>query len=325
MRVSPFVAAAPRAPGAPVGVALGTMNFGKRTPEAEARRIVRRAVERGVSVLDTANVYGDGESERIVGRALAEIRADVFVATKVGALRRGGANEGLSPARIREAIDESRGRLGRDVVDLYYLHVPDPATPLEASTEAMCGLAQAGKIAAWGLSNHASWQVLEACLAADRAGGPRPVVCQMLHNVLVRQLEIEFFAFAAKYGLHTTVYNPLAGGLLSGRYASASAAPPGSRFHKNPMYQRRYFSDRLLELVRAFAELAAQAGISLVALSYAWLAGRAGVSSVLVGPGSVAHLDEALDALEAPLSDDVARAVDDAWAAFQGTDARYAR
>lgn len=146
------------------------MNFGKRTPEVEARRIIDRALERGVNHIDTANAYVDGESERIVGRALAGRRDVVYLATKVGLsriggetsglFRIGGRSEGLSRARILAACDESLSRLGTDVADLYYLHVPDRDTAIEESLSAMAELLRIGKIRGWAVSNYASWQVL---------------------------------------------------------------------------------------------------------------------------------------------------------------------
>ena len=129
-----------RAPGARPTLALGAMNFGKRTPAPEAERIVARAVERGVTVFDTANAYNGGESERILGRALKGCRDRVHIATKVGFGRAGGKPEGLSAARVRAAIDESLARLGTDHVDLWYLHVPDHATPIEETVGAVSSM-----------------------------------------------------------------------------------------------------------------------------------------------------------------------------------------
>ena len=143
-------------------VALGAMNFGKRTDESESKRIIDRAFELGVRHIDTANAYTDGNSERIVGKAIKSRRADVTLATKVGFGRMaGGKPEGLSRTRIFEAIDESLGRLGTDYVDIYYLHVPDHATPIEESLDALAELYEKKKIRSWGISNYGAWQALE--------------------------------------------------------------------------------------------------------------------------------------------------------------------
>lgn len=309
----------------PIPLTLGCMNFGKRTPEPEARRIVDLAIERGLTLFDTANAYGDGESERILGRLLRGRRGRVQLATKVGWWKK----EGLSPERVRASLDESLARLGADHVDLYYLHVPDHDTPIEATLEGIADVLASGKARAFGISNYASWQALEVLLACDRMGIARPVVSQQLYNLLIRQLDLEYFRFADKYALPTTVYNPLAGGLLTARHLAGGpddrATLTGTRFDKNALYQRRYLSDVFLQAARAFAEVAAEAGLTLVTLAYAWLARRPGVDSILLGPGSVAHLEDALAAREVVLSQEVLARVEQVHRQLVGTDASYAR
>src|SRR5437868_92085 len=156
----------PRSEGSPPALVVGTMNFGKRTPEPEAHRIVQRALERGLSFFDTANVYVDGESERILGRALGKRRPEVRIATKVG-IGKVNDPEGLAPERITAALEESLRRLGTDRVELYYFHKPDHSRPLEPSLRAMEKLINSGKVGAFGASNYASWQLLEMS-QADR-------------------------------------------------------------------------------------------------------------------------------------------------------------
>jgi aryl-alcohol dehydrogenase-like predicted oxidoreductase len=313
----------PRGAASPALV-LGCMNFGKRTPEPEAERIVRRALEAGVTLFDTANAYGDGESERILGRILARLpatsRDTVAVATKTGWWRR----EGLAPARVVASLDESLARLGLDSVDLYYLHVPDHDTPIEATLEGVATVLERKKAKRFGLSNFASWQILEVLACCDRMGLPRPSVSQQLYNLLIRQLDLEYFRFAKKYALHTTVYNPLAGGLLTGRHVRAQI-PQGSRFEKNALYQRRYLSDVFFDATTALAEAANRGGLSLVTLAYAWLSTRPGVDSILIGPGSLAHLEDALAAVSVALPEPLVAEVDAIHRALVGTDASYAR
>jgi len=317
---------APRAPQGAPRVALGTMNFGGRTPESEALKTLAMAVERGVTLLDTANIYAGGESERIVGKFLAGHRGQALVATKAGLGRGPGGPEGLSAAALRSALEASLRRLGADRVDLFYLHAPDPKTPLDETLVALGALHREGKIGAWGVSNFASWQIVEMFYRCDALGVPRPAVSQVLYNALVRQLDLEYSKFRVKYGLSTTIYNPLAGGLLAGRLAPGAAPEPGSRFDKNALYQRRYLTDRMRELALELASIASDDGVSPVALAYRWLVGREVVDSVLVGPASAAHLDDALVALAAgPLPAATQRRVDDAWLRWSGTDASYAR
>lgn len=310
----------PRSDAAPPALVVGTMNFGKRTPEAEAQRIVHRALERGLTFFDTANAYVEGESERILGRALGARRAQARIATKVGIGKSMSSPEGLAPERIAAALEESLVRLGTDHVELYYFHKPDHSRPLEDSLQAMEKLIQSGKVRAFGASNYASWQHLEMIQF-----GLKPRVSQQMYNLLVRQLEIEYFRFARKYGVHTTVYNPLGGGLLAGKLKRGGELPAGSRFDKNPLYQRRYLTDRFFELADAFARLAAEADRTPVELAYQWTAARPGVDSILVGPATVEQLDAAIDAVAKPLPKEVIDRADEIHRTFQGTDATYAR
>lgn len=306
-------------------LAVGTMNFGKRTNEAESVKIVHRAMERGIVLFDTANAYVEGESERVLGRALRDRRDRALIATKVGFGRVVGKPEGLSRARILAAIDESLSRLGTDYVDVYYLHVPDYATPVEESLGAIETLLASGKIRSWAVSNYASWQVLEMFHLAERQGMPRPVMSQMLYNVLIRQLDIEYFRFAQRHGLHTTVYNPLAGGLLAGKFVSPEVSQKGTRFEKNALYQKRYWTAPFFARVEAYGDVAKTEGMSLVDLAYAFLAGHPHVDSILVGPGSVEHLDAAIDGCAKVISPEGRRRIDELHVEFQGTNASYAR
>jgi aryl-alcohol dehydrogenase-like predicted oxidoreductase len=314
-----------RKPDAAPSLALGTMNFGKRTPTAEAERILARAYELGLRVIDTANAYVDGESERIVGRFARRCRAEVGIATKVGFGRVSGKPEGLAPERILTAFDESLERLGTDYVDLYYLHVPDHTVPIDESLSAMKSLLDTGRVRAFGVSNYASWQVLEIFHACDRLGMPRPIVAQQLYNLLIRQLDLEYARFAEKYALHTTVYNPLAGGLLTGRYRPESSVEKGSRFDKNKLYLDRYWSQPMLESAERYRALAEAKGLSLVELAYAWLRTRSFVDSVLVGPGSVAQLDAAVSAMQRELDAETCRHIEELSREQLGTATAYAR
>lgn len=305
----------PKPPGAPAALALGTMNFGKRTDERTSLELCARALDAGVHLFDTADVYGDGASERVVGKALRALGRDrVLLATKVGLLRREGRPEGLSPAAMKKAADESLTRLGTDRIDLYWLHAPDPSVPLADTVGAIDALVAAGKVRAWGLSNYAAWEILEARGHARVA----PAAAQQIYNLLVRQLDVEYFRFAARHRVHTTVYNPLAGGLL------ARLSTAGARFDKNAMYQRRYATKVMAARAEAYAALAAEVGLSPLALAYGFVAGHAGVDSVLLGPASHEHLEAALAAC-VPLPAEVRKRVDALALELDGTDARYAR
>ena len=310
---------------APARVTLGTMNFGKRTSAPESARIMDRALERGVALFDAANMYAEGESERLVGRAIAKRRDSVVLATKVGYGRVGGKFEGLSRAAITRALDESLGRLATEYVDVYYLHGPDAATPIEETIDAMAEQIGKGRVRHLGVSNFASWQILEIDRLCDERGMERPRISQVIYNLLIRQVEVEYLRFARKYPIHTTVYNPLAGGLLTDRYHAGDAVAAGSRFDKNKLYQKRYWNERMLELVAGYRALAAEHDRTMVELAYGWLAHTPGVDSILVGPSSVEHLDAALDAVAKPGVPELREKARALHEAFTGTDASYAR
>ena len=301
------------------------MNFGKRTPAAESERIVRRALERGIRVFDTANVYNAGESERILGRALGRDRDRVVLATKVGMNRVGGGVEGLAPEAMERALSGSLERLGASTIDVYYLHVPDHATPIDRTLEGMLALVASGRVRAWGVSNYASWEILDMNALSDARGLSRPVVSQVLYNALHRQLDIEYFAFTRRHPIHTTVYNPLAGGLLTGKHAFDDAPDKGSRFDENALYRRRYWTRAMFDRAAQLGQVAEREGRSLVDLSYAWVASRPDVDSILVGPASVEQLDQAIDAVARPLSSDALARIDELGREWSGTDTAYVR
>jgi aryl-alcohol dehydrogenase-like predicted oxidoreductase len=300
-------------------LAVGTMNFGKRTPEPDARRIIDLALERGLTDFDTANLYSDGEAERVLGRVLGARREQVRLTTKVGAWR----NEGLSKARVLTSLDESLARLNTGYVDVYLLHTPDPKTPLAQTLDGVAEVLASGKAKAWGVSNHAAWLIAELNHHCDARGLPRPAHSQVLYNAAIRQLDLEYFAFTRRSPIQTTVFNPLAGGLLA--RDPDQARPKSARLEVNGLYKRRYGSASMLELARALRDVAAGAGLSLVTLAYAWVLVRPGVDVVLTGPATVEHLQAALDAAAVTLSPDVLAKVDQAHRDFTGTDASYAR
>lgn len=314
----------PRAPEAPVSLAIGCMNFGRRTPEREARRIVDRALERGVRWFDTSDSYQDGASERLLGLALKGV-PDAGVATKVGLRRVKGRNEGLAPDVLRRAIDESLERLGRTHVDLYYLHAPDRAVPIAETLDAMNEIVTSGRARAWGVSNFAAWEILDLLHRCDARGLPRPAVSQVLYNAAIRQIEVEYLRFAQTHRLHTTVYNALAGGLLAGTLRPDAPPPPGSRFDTAAHYRARYWTERLFHFAEGCVDIARTHDLTPPQLAYGWLASRPGVDSILLGPATLEHLDAALDACTRPVPEAALTALGALQRAFDGTDARYAR
>jgi aryl-alcohol dehydrogenase-like predicted oxidoreductase len=307
----------PKNPGMKADAVLGTMNFGKRTPEDESVRIMTRALERGIDWFDTANAYGD--SELIIGRFLHDHPKAARISTKCGIGPKQGVKEGLSAAVVRAALEASLQRLQVDHIEVYYLHAPDRDTPIQETIGVLEEARAAGKIGAWGVSNFASWRIAEI----NRVCGelPRPRVSQVIYNLLIRQLDLEYFDYAKQHaGLHTTVYNPLAGGLLAGKDSADS-----QRFASNSQYQKRYLTSRMRELSDAYAALAKDAGLDRVLMAYAWLANHPNVDSVLLGPATVAQLDVGIAGCDHPLDPELGKKIDELYRDFAGTDATYAR
>ena len=284
--------------------ALGTMNFGARTREPEARAVAERFAALSPSdfpcELDTANLYAGGESERIVGRIVAGAPGRFAVATKVGLDRRAGKPEGLSAASVRESLSRSLERMKLARVHVLYLHAPDRATPAHETAEALAALHREGLFEAWGVSNFASWRALELARAAAEAGLPAPARSQVVDNVLARGIEVEHLDFCSSNAIETVAYNPLAGGLLAGTVARG-AAPTEGRFHKNALYTSRYLEGAAFDACEAYAALAAQRGITLLELAYRFVVHHRGHGAVLLGPSKFAHVDAAFAAAREPL------------------------
>jgi len=307
-------------------VVFGAMTFGSQVDLAEATRMVDVCREAGVTMFDTANSYNDGESERMLGRIVAPVRDEVLLATKVG--NRTGPDPddaGLSRAAIGKAIDSSLRRLSTDHVDLYYLHLPDRDTPVEESLEALHDLVQAGKVRYGATSNHAAWQMAQMhCLAAHHGWDALPV-SQPLYNLLARRLEDEYAAFSQRFRISNIVYNPLAGGLLSGKHAAGRAPEAGSRFTLDH-YRRRYWNDAQFTAVEALRAIAAAAGLSLIELAFRWLLSRPLVDAVLVGASSCDQLVVDLAACATTTLDQaVADRCDEVWATLRGAAPAYNR
>lgn len=304
---------------------LGTMNFGGRTTRAESLAILHRAFERGLYEIDTANMYSDGESEVIVGEVVHGRREQVKLTSKVGIGTLAGPAEGLSATRIHKALDESLRRLQTDYLDSYLLHTPDQKTPVDETVGAIGQELERGRIKTFGVSNYGAWRALEVVLACDRAGISRPKHGQVLYNLVLREVELEYLAFAANYGLETQIYNPLAGGLLTGRYAGTDKAPAGTRIGDSARYKKRYWSERMLSFAAELELLAKERGLSSAALAYGWTASKKAIDAVVIGPADVGQLDVALDAFAKPLDRELLSEIERRSARFRGTDGSYAR
>jgi aryl-alcohol dehydrogenase-like predicted oxidoreductase len=280
-------------------VCLGTMMFGAETDEQSAQRIVGRARERGVNFIDTADVYAEGRSEEVVGRAIAGDRDDWIVATKLAnqiGTRRG--DSGLSRHWMMRAVEGSLRRLGIDCIDIYYFHKEDHATPIEESVRAMGDLIRQGKVRHFGLSNYRSWRVAEICNLCDRLGIDRPIVSQPYYNAMNRMPETEHLPACAFYGLGVVPYSPLARGVLTGKYAPGEKPPEYTRAGRGD--QRMMQSEWRQESLRSAREIQhhAQArGITAGQFAVAWLLNNRLITSIIAGPRTIEQWEDYLSAL----------------------------
>jgi aryl-alcohol dehydrogenase-like predicted oxidoreductase len=299
---------------------LGTMGFGGTgfaaavgtTDVDGARRQISMALDAGVNLIDTADVYSSGLSEEIVAKALPVAREDVLLATKVRMPMGDGPNDaGLSRHHIIRACEASLRRLATDYIDLYQLHEWDGQTPLEETLRALDDLVSSGKVRYIGASNYTGWQLMKALDVAERHRLHRFVSQQIYYSLQARDAEYELVPVSIDQGLGILVWSPLAGGLLSGKYRRGVEAPAGSRhlgdWHEPPIYDE----DKLYDTVDALVEIADAHGVSAAQVSLAWLLGRAGVTSVIVGARTDEQLADNLKSAELALSADELRRLDD--------------
>src|SRR4051812_40210366 len=277
---------------------LGTMLMGGRTPVEESHQILDRFLDAGGTFLDTADVYGDGESERTLAPWLASHRDEVVLATKVRMEVSDPPGEGLAPDRIRAACDASLRRLGIDVIDLYQVHAPDPSVPLEDTLEALDALVKAGKVRALGASNFPAWLLAWAVALQDRNGWSPFVSLQAQYSLVERSVEIETLPFTRAAGLGVLPWGPLGAGFLTGRYRRDAAMPAGSRMataaddlEEAPA---RRAIERNFRVVEAAEEIAAARGATVPQVAIAWLRDVDGVTAPIVGPRTFEQLEDLL-------------------------------
>src|SRR6476661_9052354 len=287
---------------------LGTMLMGGRTPVEESHQILDRFLDAGGTFLDTADVYGDGESERTLAPWLSSHRDEVVLATKVRMEVSDPPGEGLAPDRIRAACDASLRRLGVEVIDLYQVHAPDPDVPLEDTLEALNGLVDAGKVRALGASNFPAWLLAWAVSLQDRHGWSPFVSLQPQYSLVERSIETEILPFCRAAGLGVLPWGPLGAGFLTGRYSRDAPMPDGSRMATAGDDLEEAPARRAIErnfcVVDAAEAIAAERGATVARVAIAWLMGVDGVASPIIGPRTMAHLDDLIGAAEIDLTAD---------------------
>jgi aryl-alcohol dehydrogenase-like predicted oxidoreductase len=289
-------------------LALGAMLMGGRTPRAEGERILDRFRAAGGTLIDTADVYEDGGSERALAPWLARHRDEVVVATKVRFEVSDPGGEGLAPARIRGACDASLRRLGIDVIDLYQVHAPDAAVPIEETLEALEGLVRAGKVRALGASNLPAW-LLAWCVGVQDLEGWSPFVSlQAQYSLVERSIELELLPFCRAARLGVLAWGPLGSGFLSGHFRRGAPAPKGSRIAEaeagyEEAYERRAV-ERNFGVLDVASEIARARGVTVPAVAIAWLQGVEGVTAPILGARTLEQLDDLLAATQLELTDD---------------------
>jgi 1-deoxyxylulose-5-phosphate synthase len=299
---------------------FGTMTFGKPVEQAEATKMVDCCLEAGINFFDTANVYQQGISEQLLGVALKGRRDQVILASKVrGKMGEGPDQVGLSRRAIVRAVEESLKRLQTDYLDLYYLHQPDYEVSIEETMETLDELVRKGLIRYPATSNYASWQVCQMLTIAGQKGYEPVRIAQQMWNLLARGLEQEFVPFAKKAGVSIIAYNPLAGGLLSGKHSAQASYTPGTRFDGNKMYQDRYWHQQNFQAVEELKQIAARAGRSIISLAFNWLLHHTASDCVILGATRLAQLEQNLAACsEGALSDETVAACDEVWQKLRG-------
>lgn len=309
---------------------LGTMTFGLQCDEGTSRAILDAALAGGVTFIDTADAYPlggthatVGRTEEIVGRWLKGRRHEVILATKChNPMSARPWDRGSSRKHILDAIDASLRRLGTDHVDLYQLHMFDPETPLDESLRALEDVVRAGKARHVGCSNFQAWQVARALGRSEALGLARFDSVQPRYNLLFREFERELFPLCALEGIGVIPYNPLAGGVLTGKHRGGP--PPPGRFTlgtAGQMYQDRYWHEREFAAVEAIQPLAAEAGLDLVTLAVAWVLANPVVTAPILGASKPEQLAPALAAAEVKLAPDLKARLDALTAEFRRGDA----
>lgn len=265
---------------------LGAMTFGKTTDEVVSRRIIDQARDQGVNFIDTADVYGLGASEEIVGRAIGANRDRWVVATKFANAMGSEPNQsGYSRKWIFENVEASLRRLGTDYIDLLYIHRPIYGEPLSEAVRAIGDLIRQGKVRYYGLSNFHGWRIAEVCRLADMLGMERPVASEPLYNIVSREAEVEQLPAAAHYGLGVVVYSALARGVLTAKYIPGSAPDPDSRVGRgDARILQTEWRPASQDIAQSIARHAEAKGLSAGDFALAWVLANPIVSSIIAGP-----------------------------------------
>jgi len=307
---------------------LGTMTFGDQVEQATAESLLQAFTDAGHDELDTAHTYCDGRTEEMLGRMLPPAaRSKLYLASKVNPWH----DDGLQAVEVKRQMAEILQRLGSDSVDLLYLHSPDLDTPVEQTLEACFELFQQGRFRHFGLSNYAAWQVAEVVETCRRNGWMEPTVYQGMYNALTRDVERELFPCLHNYGIRFYAYNPLAGGLLTGKHLSLDDLPDSGRFSVERGYLDRYWKKEYFDVLRELQDACAESGLKPVAVAMSWLINHSRLDAtrgdgIILGASSLDHLQQNMAACEqAPLDASILEILERGWAIIKPDCFRYFR
>ncbi|MCR2046571.1 aldo/keto reductase [Acetatifactor muris] len=298
-----------------INLILGTMTFGESVFSPEVSRFINAFLDAGYAELDTAYVYNEGSSEKLIGEVIKEIDKPYKISTKVNPRVFGKLDSDAAYKQIRTSLL----RLCVDCVDTFYLHFPDPATPVNSVLEACENLYSQGKIRELGLSNFPAWMVADIWHICDKNGWIKPTVYEGIYNPLTRKAETELKDCLGYFGLRFNAYNPMAGGLLTGRYGKVEDVPTVGRFTHRPNYQNRYWKKSYFEAVEIIKEAASNHGITSIEATYRWLAYHSMLNveqgdGIILGASKVEHLIQNMEAVKAgPLPEDILKSFEQAW------------
>jgi len=338
---------------------LGTMTLGKQVDEALSIRIIERAIDLGVNFIDTADLYVNGVTEKIIAKAIQGKRDSLVLASKGGHIRKlaakygeqkvsgpidiarpkpfrpweagegtGPNDMGLSRKHLMRALEESLKRLGTDYLDLYYAHMPDYDTPLDETLRAMDDMVRQGKVRYLGCSNFRAFQLGKALAVSDQRNLARWDVIQPPFNLLARDIEYELLPLCREEGVGVCSFSPMAAGLLSGKYEKDKPPIEGARYslgHLGYTYNKPYWNDANFAAIDQLKKIAAGAGVSMSRFALAWVLANPAITAMVNGSTSTAQLEENVAATEVKLSSDVLVACDDVWRTLRAPTVFYGR
>lgn len=305
-------------------ICLGTMTFGNQCDEPTSRAIMDKAFDYGVTFFDTADVYpiggsleSKGRTEEYVGGWLKGRREQIVLATKFFGEMGPGANErGGSRKHIMQAVEASLRRLQTDYIDLYQMHFVDPETPLEETLRALDDLVHSGKVRYIGCSNYPAWVLTKALWISDKHGLARFDSVQPRYNLLFRHIEAELLPLAQDQGIGVISYNPLAGGVLTGRYQAGQSVEEGSRFalqNAGQIYRARYWQEAQMQAVDQLKQLCAARDVSITQVAVAWVLAQPAITAAIVGASKAQQLEQSLPAIDLKLDEALLAACDEIW------------